>query len=122
MKRKLFVLEDNPLVIMLYELWCKKFGITLILYKKIDQLYADSLPSKHDFCLLDFDLLKSQGPAGINLFSELNIKLNCIVTSDLINSNAETMNIKVKTTLMALESIEALYLSKEQYFRDSTFS
>jgi hypothetical protein len=121
MKNKLYVLEDSPLVIMLYELWCKKFSMTMILYKSVDQFWKNELPNKTDYCLLDCDLLAIQDNKIADFIPSLIHASNCIMTSNKVDIEKSFMQLPVYSKIKALELLENMYFSKDNSLRDSTF-
>jgi len=93
---KLIVLEDNPLVIMLYELWCKRFGISLLLFKRIDQLITD-------------------------VIKDFTLKSHCFLACDFKNNEADKINLDYKTKIKLLELIETLYITRSSLNKNATF-
>lgn len=57
MKFTFYALEDDSLVIMLYELWCKKFNINFILCDNVDCLLSRLPDKKIDICIVDYSML-----------------------------------------------------------------
>lgn len=111
MKSKIYVLEDAPIVIMLYELWCKKFSLPMSLYKNAKVFLKDELPNKNDYCLLDVNLLTKNELVVLELMQ----MTNCLLTSNDINSMKLLYQLPVYSKIKALELLENLLFSREAH-------
>ncbi len=106
---------------MLYELWCKRFGISLLLFKRIDQLLMYNMISKNDFCILDLELLQKKNGAYLDVIKDLTLKSHCLLASDFKNAEADKLNLQYKTKTKSLELLESLYFSRSSSTKDATF-
>lgn len=122
MRSIVYVLEDDPLVITLFELWCKKFKIKMVLNRSVDQFWKGELPKKRDFCLLDIDLIATQVKKNMDLIDELLKSTNCFMTNDGVTRDTKTyMQLPVYSKIKALELLENMYFLHESNFENITF-